>query len=188
MAFFRRTRVTPLSVSMSGVEMGQQLLVVGCADRALLVEVASRVGLSGRAAVVVFDDESAAAAARAAERGGILVDVEKATGGFSFESGTFDLAVVDNTGGLLSASRPETRVFSLQETLRVLRGGGRVLVVEAAPREGILGVLARARANEHFVMGGGSERALEAEGFAGVRVLAERDGRRFIEGVKRRGA
>ena len=45
--------------------------------------------------------------------------------------------------------------------------------------------LARARADEHFTASGGTETALKAEDFAGVRVLAERDGRRFVEGTKR---
>jgi SAM-dependent methyltransferase len=186
MAFLRRTKTTPLAVSMAGVEMGHQLLIVGCADRALLIDLASRVGLSGRACAIVPDETEAARATDAAARGGILVEVEIARGAFPFDSGAFDVAVIDNTADLLSASRPETRVGFLQETRRVLRAGGRIVVVEPGPRGGLLGAISRSRADPHFTSSGGTETALQAEAFAGVRVLAERDGRRFVEGTKRR--
>jgi SAM-dependent methyltransferase len=187
MPLFRRNTATqPLVVAMTGIKMGDRLLQIGCADRTLLTDLARKVGLSGRAAVVAYDEEDAARARDAAARAGILVDVELVRGGFPFDSGTFDLAVVDNTGGLLSESRPETRVGCLREGLRVLRPAGRAIVVEPMPRGGILGVLARQRREEHFEASGGTETALEAEGFTGVRVLVERDGRRFVEGTKRR--
>jgi hypothetical protein len=46
--------------------------------------------------------------------------------------------------------------------------------------------LSRSRSDPHFASSGGSETALKAEGFTAVRVIGERDARRFMEGSKRR--
>ena len=99
------------------------------------------------------------------------------------DSDAFDLVVVDDTNRLLAAARPEERVASVRELLRVLRPGGRVVVISSAPRGG-LGAL--------FNRGGGEPRfdpapSLEGDGFKLVRTLAERDGLAFVEGVKPKG-
>jgi len=62
----------------------------------------------------------------------VLIEVEIAPP-TSLASGAdaFDLALVDDTGGLLGAMRPEERVLTVREILRVLRPGGRVMVVGA---------------------------------------------------------
>lgn len=186
MPLFRRTRTTPLSVALTGVTMGDRLLLVGCADRDLFTDVTSKVGLSGRACAIVYADAEAARAATLAARAGVLVEIERGEGGFPFDAGSFDLAVIDNTAGLLSESRPEQRVGCLQETFRVLRPGARCVVVERAPRGGAFAALTRGREDAHYASGGGTAAALEAEGFSGVRVLAEREGRRFVEGIRKR--
>ena len=49
----------------------------------------------------------------------------------------FDVAVVDDTAGLFGTMRPEGRVAAIRELVRVLRPGGRVLVVGAVPRGGL---------------------------------------------------
>jgi SAM-dependent methyltransferase len=186
MAVFRKsTTIQPLAVAMTGIKMGDQLLQIGCADRGLLVDLASKVGLSGRACTIVFDEAAAERARDTAARAGLLVDVEIARGAYPYANGTFDLVVVDNTGGLLTTAAPEMRVRSLQEAYRVVRPGGRCIVVEALPRGGIMGLIARQRSDDHFVSSGGTDGALKAEGFVGVRVLAERETRRFVEGTKR---
>jgi methyltransferase family protein len=184
MPFFRKSTLVPLAVAMTGVKMGDQLLLVGFADRALLVDVASKVGLSGRAAMVVHDDADAARATDAAARAGLLVDVETTQGAFSLESASFDLAVIDNTNGWLT-SAPERRITALQETFRTLRSGGRCIVVDAAPRAGLLGAIGRPRESEPAAGSSETEGALKVAGFSGVRVLTEREGRRFVEGTRR---
>jgi ubiquinone/menaquinone biosynthesis C-methylase UbiE len=189
MAIFRR-RSDPhaLLVAMTGVKMGERLLQIGSADRAMLGALAAKVGLSGRAAAVVFGDADAQRAQASAARAGALVDLDVSRDGtMSFEADGFDLLVIDNTDGLIGAMTPERRVRTLQEARRVLRPGGRIIIVETAERGGLGALFSRAPMNAHYRTGGGATAALEAEGFRSVRVLAERQGRRFIEGLKARG-
>ena len=63
--------------------------------------------------------------------------------------------------------------------------GGRLVVIEAGPADGggLGGLLGRRRADP-YVEAGGAVPALEAAGFRPVRVLGEREGYRFIEGLK----
>jgi hypothetical protein len=83
--------------------------------------------------------------------------------------------------------RPEGRVASIRELVRVLRPGGRVLVIGAVPRGGLGAVLSRTQSGPPFVASGDATRALEADGFTSVRTLAEREGLVFVEGIKPRG-
>ena len=184
--FPRRRRDDPhlLVVGMTGVRMGDRVAQVGCAHGGRLAAVALKVGLSGRAVAFVPDDASAARARKAVEDAGVLVEIEIAPPArLPSDADAFDLVVVDDTNGLLAALRPEERVTSVRELLRVLRPGGRAVVISSAPRGG-LGAL--------FNRGAGEPRfdpapSLEADGFKLVRTLAERDGLAFVEGVKPKG-
>ena len=98
----------------------------------------------------------------------------------------FDLAIVDDTGGLFGTMRAEDRVMSIRELVRVLRPGGRVMVVGAAPRGGLGSLLTRSQSGPPFAASGEALVALEADGFKSVRLLAEREGLVFVEGVKPR--
>ena len=68
----------------------------------------------------------------------------------------------------------------------MLRPGGRVLVVGAAPRGGLGAVLSRTQNGPPFVASGDATKALEADGFTSVRTLAERERLVFVEGIKPR--
>ena len=177
-----------LAIAMTGVTLGDRLLQVGCTDASLLGAIGSKVGLSGRVCAVVPDDVHAARARRAAEKSGFLLEIETGNlGHFPFEDGAFNLVVVDNQEGLLSTMRPELRVATLQEAFRTLAARGRIVVVERAPRSGLgalLGSSASAPADPHYKSSGGALVALEAEGFRTARLLAERDGLSFFEGVR----
>ena len=178
-----------LIVGMTGVKMGDKFLQVGCAHGGRLAAVAGKVGLSGRAVVVAPDEPSAARARKAAEDAGVLVEVEVAAPTqLPLANDEFDLAVVDDTAGLFGTMRPEGRVAATRELVRVLRGGGRVLVVGAVPRGGLGAVLSRTQSGPPFVASGDATKALEADGFKSVRTLAEREGLVFVEGIKPRQA
>lgn len=184
MSWFRRTPPSdPLAVTMTGVKLGDRVLAVGVSDVKLIAALAIKAGLSGRAVVVDADDEKLRIAAPAIEREGALVEVARAPWGmWPFDSASFDLAVMRD---VLMTLTSDVRANCVWEVLWVLRPGGRVIVIEPAPRAGLGAMIRRPSIDQSYVDEGGATAALKAAGFAGVRVLAERDGLSFIEGVKR---
>jgi ubiquinone/menaquinone biosynthesis C-methylase UbiE len=183
MGFFRKTDPYEFPSAMAGVKMGNRLLVLGCGDPRLIAALASKVGLTGRACAVDARSERTIDAARVVEREGALV--ETATASYEklpYEDAAFDLAVLHD---LISDMVPERRVHTLQEVHRVLRPGGRCLVVEPSARGGLGALVARRSVNEHYAASGGAVKALQAEGFAAARTLADREGLLFVEGVKK---
>jgi ubiquinone/menaquinone biosynthesis C-methylase UbiE len=177
-----------LAIAMTGVSLGDRLLNIGCTDSSLLAAISSKVGLSGRACAIVPNEAAAARAQRGAQQGGVLVEIE--TGNltsFPFEDGAFNLIVVDNQEGLLSSMQPEQRVALLRQAFRTLAPRGRIVVIEAAARGG-LGRLLKSRTqgpdDSLYRSAGGALAALQAEGFRAARLLAEREGLSFFEGVR----
>jgi ubiquinone/menaquinone biosynthesis C-methylase UbiE len=185
--FTRRDNPYLLVVSMTGVKMGDRLVQIGCAHGGRLAAVAGKVGLSGRAVLIAPDEASAARARKAASDAGVLVEIDVAPmTRLPVEDGAFDLAVVDETGGLLATMRPEDRVATIREVARALRPGGRVVIIGAAARGGFGALLTRAQSGPPFVASGQATLALEADGFKSARLLAEREGLVFVEGIKPR--
>jgi len=176
-----------LILGMTGVKMGDRFVQIGCVHGGRLGAVAGKVGLSGRAVVVAPDEASAARARKGAEDAGVLVEIEVAPPTrLPLENDAFDLAVVDDTAGLLGTLSPERRVAAIRELVRVLRPAGRVMIVGTAPRGGFGALLTRAQSGPPFVASGDANIALEANGFRSVRTLAEREGLVFVEGIKPR--
>ena len=181
--FGRKDDPHALVVGMTGVKMGDRLAQIGCAEGGRLAAVAAKVGLSGRAVAVVPDDASASRAQKGAARAGVLVEVKVAPPRrLPLEGGAFDLAVVDDTAGLLATMTVEDRTATIRELLRVLRPGGRVVALGAGRRGGIGGLFASRPPPAAF----DAVPALQAEGFRSVRMLAEREGLAFVEAVKPR--
>ena len=110
-----------LSVAMTGVRLGDQLLQIGCADPILLGAIGSKVGLSGRAAVAVSNETMETRARRGAEKAGVLIDIERTDfKKLAFDDGTFNLVVVDSTEDLLGSLSESERRVCVSEALRVL--------------------------------------------------------------------
>ncbi|MBY0492854.1 MAG: class I SAM-dependent methyltransferase [Cyanobacteria bacterium] len=167
----RGPAMDPLQVSMTGVRMGERFLQIGCHDRALLSGLAAKVGLSGTAAVAAFDDEQAKRAAAVGAKVGALIDTHKIEGlTLPFDSDHFDMVVVDDTNGTFGSIDDGSRVAYLRDAKRAVRHGGRIEVIE--------GMTAKRSAGYDAL------RDLTSAGFKPVRVLAEKDGFRFLEGLR----
>ena len=183
--FLKRSNPFQLVVAMTSVKMGDRLLHVGCANGPRLGAIAAKVGLSGRAVAVVPDEAAARRARAGAADAGVLVDVLVAPPTkLPVEPADFDVVVVDDTNGLLGTASAEDRVAAVREFHRVLRAGGRVVVIGAAPRGGIGAVFSRAASGPPYVASGDAVKSLQADGFPGARPLAEREGLAFVEGIK----
>jgi SAM-dependent methyltransferase len=181
--WFRKTAAAePLPVSMAGVKLGDRFLAVGVRDPALIAVLAAKAGLTGTACAVDADEAAARRAAAAIEAAGSLADVTTAPWGmWPYENDSFDVAVIRD---LLPALSADNRWRSVAQVLRVLRPGGRVIVIERAPRGGFGALLNRPSADPHYA---GPLAALKDEGFAAVRELANLDGVLYVEGIKRNG-
>lgn len=176
----RQKQMDPLHVTMTGVRMGERFLQVGCDDVALLAGLAGKVGLSGSCAVAAYDEETAERARKTGARAGALMEIRlvSADGWAGFDAASMDLVVVDDTRGAFARLPAADRQTALAESRRLLRGGGRIEVVERVAVTGLLGG-AVTRPEGYQV-----EAELSAAGFVPVRLLAEKDGVRFVEGLK----
>jgi SAM-dependent methyltransferase len=188
MAMFLRKsadRRDPLPVTMSGVRMGERVLQIGVDDPGLTAAIAAKVGLSGHAVIAVPDLDEADRARAAAAEIGILADVQViALPRLPCADGDFDAVVIHSRLGLLPSLSQAERQLTVQECRRVLRPGGRVVVIELGERSGLASMFARApKPDPVYEATGGAAGALEAAGFRPVRVLADREGFRFVEGL-----
>ncbi len=183
MGWFRKgAAAEPLAITMTGVKLGDRLLAIGVSDPALIAALATKAGLTGRACAADADPERVSRAAAAIEREGALVETISAPwNALPYESDSFDIAVIRDA---LAGMAHDGRSRCLLEVFRVLRTGGRVIVIDQLPRGGIGGLLGGRQVDASYDEKGAAG-ALAAVGFAATRVLAERDGMRFVEGAKR---
>lgn len=187
MFFLRKSKdAERLPIRMSGLRMGERLLQIGVDDPTLLGEMAGKTGLSGSASAAVADETAAARAREGAARAGALVDVHVANlETLPFDSEAFDVVVVHGVNGLLRALHEQARTEPvLREARRVLRHGGRIILIEPGPRSGLGGIISPYRPDPKYDAAGGSVAALQSAGFRTARVLWEREGYRFTEGLK----
>jgi SAM-dependent methyltransferase len=175
-----------LALAMTGVRMGERLLMVGD-DAPLSAHLAAKVGLTGRC-VVVASSEAAAArvTAAAAEAGVLLEDVRcGALPSLPVDDAAFDAAVLSAGPAILTGLDGAARAALARSLARALRPGGRVIVVEGQPKTMFNPFPARPAGLDAFRATGGATTLLETAGFHPVRLLADRDGQRFTEGLKR---
>ena len=165
----RVREMDPLHVSMTGVRMGERFVQIGCHDRALLSGLAAKVGLSGTAAVAALNDHDARNAEAVGKKIGALIEVSDLDDGRAWPYGEsqFDMIVVDDTTGGFGNYASKATVLS--NAYRTVRAGGRIEVIERLRTDG---------PDDNV------QNDLVAAGFKPVRVLAERDGFRFIEGLR----
>jgi ubiquinone/menaquinone biosynthesis C-methylase UbiE len=176
----------PLPVAMSGVRGGERILQIGPGEPRIAGALAAKAGINGHAAAVVRDEPAARRMVKSAEQAAALIEVHVASfDALPFEPASFDVAVVHNVDGFIDALPDGARVAAVRESHRVLRKGGRVVVIEAGTRTGIGALLRPApKPDERYAAAGGTVAALKAGGFTSARILADREGYRFIEGLK----
>ena len=149
-----------LVAQMVGTRLGDRVLVIGGGDGRLVAAVGAPTGLTGRVTAVESDATVANRVEVAATAAGVLVEVEAA--GFDrlpFEDAAFDVAVVPMPATV------ESLGAALADAWRVIRTGGRAMVVAAAGVPESAGIIA----------------ALGQAGFRAARLLGEREGLAFYE-------
>ena len=183
MRWFRQSSGDPLTVSMCGIKLGDRLLVVGSSDTGLVAALGSKAGLTGRACLVDESDERRQRAAQAVEQQGALIESFAAPWhALPFAAHAFDVVVLRNALGAIESAR---RPAAVREAHRVLRPGGRCIVIDDAARRGLSAMFGGgSKADSEYASAGGAPPLLTSAGFRGVRTLAEREGVRFVEGVK----
>jgi SAM-dependent methyltransferase len=188
MFFLRKAKLDtePLPIKMSGIRMGERLLQIGIDDSKLLAAMALKIGMSGSTSVVVQDEASATRARSAAAAAGALIDLHVTPiDRLPFADAAFDVVVLHGVGGLLRTLAAAGRAASaLSEARRVLRHGGRIIAIEPGPRSGLGGLIRPHRPDQQYEASGGPVAALQSAGFRPARVLWEREGYTFTEGLK----
>lgn len=176
-----KLKSAPLPVVMSGVRAGERLLQIGIDDPAIAGAIAARPGINGRSAFMAADDRGAALARTAAENAMTLADIEVAPGPrVPFDDAAFDVVVLHARTGIFSALDADGLVALMQEAQRTLRPGGRVVVLGHGTPVGLKALLRTstppARADAASV--------LQRAGYRPVRVLADKEGYLFTEGLR----
>ena len=179
--WFRPAALDPLAVSMTGAKLGDRVLVVGCGDPRLIAALAAKAGLSGRTCAVDESPDVANEAGRVALKEGALIETSSAAiHALAFEGESFDLAVLRDVG----THDRQSRAAAVQEAWRVLRPGGRCMVIDTLARGGASAIFG-AQSTPTASSATEAIEVLKGQGFVAVRTLAERDGLRFVEAVKR---
>ena len=166
------------AIAMIGAKSGDQVLVVGAGDPELAAEVALVTGLNGTTTVCDPDASARARVETAAREAGALVEFANATPA-SLPAGdaSQDVVVLMNVADTVTQVDP---ALVLEHALRVLRPGGRVIVVDGARSSGL------------FRSSGGAARLpaqtiltrLEQAGTRARRQLAEVEGVSYYEARK----
>jgi ubiquinone/menaquinone biosynthesis C-methylase UbiE len=181
--FFKRTTLDPLSVTMVGVKLADRVLVIGCHDPKLIAALAIKSGLTGRTCGVDPSEAAVGEAERVALAEGALVEFASAPlTALPYDASSFDVVVLrDVMRGIAAAERLSVAA----ESARVLRGGGRCMIIDStAAGAGLASMFGRTAPADSAAADDMIE-TLKAAGYVAVRSLAEREGLLFLEAVKR---
>jgi len=183
--FLRETTIgrEALAVSMTSVRAGERVLQIGVNDPAIAHAIANKTGITGLAIIVVPNDALADRMRGYSADDASTAEVRiEPLDHLPFEDHAYDAVVVHNTEGLLPGLDADFRERAVRDWLRVLRVGGRMIVLDRGKPTGVRGLL-----------GGGSRphagetpSTLQSAGLGSVRVLGDREGYRFIEGFRPR--
>jgi ubiquinone/menaquinone biosynthesis C-methylase UbiE len=168
----------PLIVAMAGVRAGDRLLILGADAPKAVAQLALKPGLNGRTCIVDDEPQRVKRAATLAEGEGALVEHQTASvAAIPYDADSFDVVVLNR---LLSRIDPGSRPQCLAQVARVLRAGGRCVVIQTGRRGGLAGLFGGSTMSATEVEG-----LLTGTGFRAVHTLAEREGLLFVEGARR---
>ena len=171
----------PLPVVMSGVRTGERVLQIGIDDAAVARAIAARPGINGRAAFMAADDRGAALARKVAEDAMTLADVAMAFAPpVPFEDAAFDLVVLHARTGAFGALDADALLALVRDAQRTLRPGGRLVVLGQGTPVGLKAMLRSSAPPTRM----DAEGMLQRAGYRPVRVLADREGYLFTEGLR----
>ena len=165
------------ALAMVGAKSGDQVVVVGAGDAELAAQLALVTGLNGQTTVIDREGARPRVEAAAGHAGALVEFTAAPPSALLVPPGTVDVLVL--TVGLGSLV-PDERPRALAEAMRVLRPGGRTVVIE--------GLAARpSSAPETAGIEGEAVLALlTAAGGRAVRTLATVSGRTYYEARKPR--
>jgi ubiquinone/menaquinone biosynthesis C-methylase UbiE len=127
-ALGRERKLRAWMLDQAGLQPGNAVLDVGCGTGTLLLAAAERVGPAGRLCGVEPSAEMAARAKRKAEERGIAIEVAEASAdALPHPPASFDAAFCTL---VLHHLPPELREGAIREMRRVLRPGGRAVLVD----------------------------------------------------------
>jgi len=172
------------AVAMVGVKPGGTAVVIGAADGGLAAALADITGLNGRTLVIDPDPEAETRVAAAAAKVGRLVDFECAPWtALPVADAEADVSIVNCQLASVHTGRDEI----LAEAVRIIRPGGRVVVIEGRPPKGLFARWT-ATADQEPLAAAQIVTLVETTGLRAVRVLGEQNGVAYVEGVKPRPA
>jgi SAM-dependent methyltransferase len=165
--------------------LGERALQLGVDDPGIVGALAAKTGMTGQATIVVTDQASAERARAGAADSGALVDVQIVPiDRLPFDDGSYDVVIIHSVKGLLASVGADLREHALRECRRVLRPGGRAIILESGTPTGLRAILGVPKRDVSYEAAGGTLGALEMAGFRAARILGDRQGYCFIEGLK----
>lgn len=171
----------PLIIAMAGVRLGLRVLILAADDAEMPSDVAAKVGLSGQVVAVAAAEPAAARLGERATRRGVLIEPAVLAPRLPYDNETFDLVIADDRP---QPAGQRTTDAVLAEAFRLLRVGGRLVALRAAPRGGLLS------ARTAVALEGGAPaslfEALGRIGFRAAREIATRERTIFIEAARPR--
>lgn len=127
-------------LDLANLKRGESVLDIGCGTGTLAIAASQRVGRKGSVSGVDASPEMLARARKKASKAGAVIDFKNGVvEALPFGDGQFDAVLSTMT---LHHLGPKSRLECAREVRRVLKPGGRVLLVDfAKPAEGKKGIL-----------------------------------------------
>jgi ubiquinone/menaquinone biosynthesis C-methylase UbiE len=169
----------PGAAAMLGIKGGDSVLFLGSGRPDLAAASGVVTGLNGQTTVVDRAEGAEDRVARAAASAGALVDFADApTTMLPMDGQTFDVAILPIGLAALGPAAPSV----LAEAIRVVRPGGRVLLCEPLPRQGLFKLAQRSPAVDPQAV----ISRLTSAGLRAARPLGSLDGVAYFEAARAR--